>query len=395
MNNCVLPPPKSNAHEIFDAKSKVYDHIFIGGGIASLAPALILLREAAKSKKSVNIAVLSKELNAPCLAGSHFVLECEGQFQSNDKSTMALTPILKSGLAEMVSILEQEQIECRAHTGYEIKAKTEEELNNIIQEMTEKNIYAKNDFKINSTSQTFKLTSYNHSATIAHIGQLNTPEYIFSLPEKISQKGGTCLTGIEYKNHAKTPQGLYEINTNHGIFKTRNPPYMATGANHIKKLLGNRFNTKIIYTLGAVLGPLSNEDASKISNGPMAFCDTNLHGDVIWGGIDSKNILTVGFGDMEDPAERSAKEKTIIEKIESLYPNLTKKYPPEFSFGPMLVAENKMPIVGSMKDFDVASGWAGMGIVPSHSAGLAYAQKHIHGYDKNWKFFQSLQPNRF
>ncbi len=391
---CPLPPSKSTADDIFDAKSKVYDHVFVGGGIASMAPALILMREALKAGKPVDVLVLSKEINAPCMAGSHFVLECEGQFHAGDAERLAFTPLLKPGLAEMVSIVEQEQINCRFKFGYEIKATSEAELNDIISEMVEKNIYAASDFNINSTKQTFNLPGYDHSATIAGIGQVNTPEYIYALPEIIKDKGGAVLNGISYQSHQKNGDH-YDIQTDLGIFKSRTQPYMATGAEHMHTMLGKHFKTQVVYTLGAVLGPLSNEDAAKISKGAMAFCDTNLHGDVIWGGLDENNVLTIGFGDMDSPSERAAKEQMIIDKIESTWPGITEKYPPQFSFGAMLHSENKMPVVGSLPDCDVATGWAGMGIVPSHIAGIAYAKKHIHGDSTEWDTLQNLNKHGF
>jgi glycine/D-amino acid oxidase-like deaminating enzyme len=61
----------------------------------------------------------------------------------------------------------------------------------------------------------------------------------------------------------------------------------------------------------------------------------------------------------------------------------------------MLVAENRMPIVGRMKDFDVAGGWTGIGIVAGYSAAQAYADWVVNGNDEKLKLFESMQPGFF
>ena len=74
---------------------------------------------------------------------------------------------------------------------------------------------------------------------------------------------------------------------------------------------------------------------------------------------------------------------------------ITKKYPPTISFGPILIAENRMPIVGRMKDFDVAGGWAGIGVVAGFAAADAYADWIVHGNDEKLKLFEAMQPGKF
>jgi glycine/D-amino acid oxidase-like deaminating enzyme len=48
-----------------------------------------------------------------------------------------------------------------------------------------------------------------------------------------------------------------------------------------------------------------------------------------------------------------------------------------------------------MKDYDVAGGWAGMGIVAGYAAAQAYADWIVHGDDTNLKLFEEMQPGKF
>ena len=57
--------------------------------------------------------------------------------------------------------------------------------------------------------------------------------------------------------------------------------------------------------------------------------------------------------------------------------------------------ENQKPIAGRLKDYHVAGGWGGRGIVPGNGFALAYAKYAIDGNDSDLKIFEEMQPEIF
>lgn len=379
-----------------DKADNNFDKIVIaGGGLAAFFTAYEILKQAKEAGRELSVLLVAEKISSPCTAGSHVVLELEGMFHGQDANACA--DILRHGFNSLKGTIEREKIDCRFKQGYEVKGRTAEELDTLVKDMLEHGVYKASEIKANTDNQTFKLPGYDHSVSIDTIGQVNMPELLLGMMTKIEAMGGRVLEGARYEGQSKDENGNYIVHTSAGDYTTRSKPVLATGAEHQRSLKDFNFKAEVVHTMGLVLGPLSKEDAAMMSNGPMAICDTVLDGDVLWGGIDEKGFFTLGRGDLKDASheERDKLYQEIVDLIESKYPGLTKKYPPEVSFGAMLVPENKMPIVGRLQDYDVMGGWAGMGVVAGYAAAQAYAKWIISGDDADLRTFEAMQPGGF
>lgn len=373
------------------------DIIIAGGGLAAIFTAYELLRQSRDTGKTLDILILAEKFNTPCSAGSHAVLEIEGMFNDRIEQIEELGILLRRGLDKIESTILAEKINCRFNKGYEIKSRTREELEDLVEAMRSNGAYTRREVKWNSKLQKFNLPGHDYSLSIDSIGQINMPEMITGMISAIRNMGGRIIEGATYQRQSKSHQNNYVVETNLGHFTTTAKPFIATGAHHQQSLIDLSLDTEVVYTMCSVTGPLSQEDANKISKKPMAICNTELNGDVLWGGLDEKGFLTIGRGGIVNPtdADRDHLQADILGQIEKMYPGLTEKYKTEISFGPMLIAENKMPIVGRMKDYDIAGGWAGMGIVAGFTAAHAYARWIVKGYEDELRVFESLQPDLF
>lgn len=383
--------------EINNIAPSPVDIVIAGGGLSAIFTGYELLKQASSAGQTLDILILAERLNTPCLAGSHAVLEIEGMFHEHLEQIDELGQLLRRGLDRIEDTIRAENIDCRFQRGYEIKARTREELEDLVETMSANGVYKRSELKWNSTLQKFKLPQHEYSVSINSIGQINMPEMIKGLLAAYQKLGGRIIEGATYVSQRKDTNGFYIIETNLGEFSSVNKPFIATGAVHQKTLSDFSFKAEVVHTMCCVIGPLSKSDALKISNGPMAICNTELSGDVLWGGLDEKGFLTFGRGGLINPSEkdRETLKKDILDQIEAMYPDLTTKYTAHISFGPMLIAENKMPIVGRLKDYDLAGGWAGMGIVAGYAAASAYARWIVNSFDDELKVFESLQPSGF
>lgn len=376
----------------------VYDHVFVGGGLASLFAAYATLAEAKAAGIKLDVLVLAEQIKAPVTAGSHWVQQIEGMMVGRDAVSRFddIRALLKDARNDLVNTVARENIDCRFLAGYEIKAKTDEDLNRFIAGALAGGVFESDEAAINSTTQKFRLSDYDHSLSVTSMGQANTPELLEGIARSITRMGGHVLTGVHYHNHTHAQDGGHaDIETSRGRFRSRRNPFLATGALHATTLPDFHFAGRITYTGALVVGPLSDVDARAISAAPMAICDVNVNDDVFWGGLDPKNMLTVGHGDLDTEDDIPALARKLTEIANRILPDVTQKYPSTLSTGPLFTAENGMPVVGRMKDYDLATGWAGLGIVPAFAAAKAYARWYIHGDDAGLCLFESLQPGGF
>lgn len=377
---------------------KIYDKIFIGGGLASIFTTYATLALAKEAGKPFQVLLVADEIKAPVTAGSHCVAFVEGLAENGVKNRDAIQNLLRQdGREGLKSTINQEQIDCRYVSGYEIKARTSFELASVLENIAHGNrSFAKQDTIENSDSQTLKLEGYPYSISVKDVlAQVNTPELLHGLVAAIKKMGGEVITSAHYKAHDYTDDGLCRVSTSEGTFNTRANPFLGTGALHQSALPDFYFKHDITYTAGLVVGPLSDEDAQKISAGPMAFCDVNFNDDVLWGGIDPHNMLTIGKGDLHSPDDLPALKQDLIDIANHMLPGITDKYQAVFNSGPMLTPENTMPVIGRMKSYDIAGGWAGLGIVAGFAAARAFADWYVHGDDAKLKVMESMQPKGF
>ena len=307
--------------------------------------------------------------------------------------------MMSKSLPDLVNLIAWEKIDCRLNLGFEMKSPDMEDLKKTINFMIQEGGYKPTEIKINTDDQVFNLPTHPRSVSIKGMGQVNLQELLLALVHRIKEMGGQVNEGVRYEGQHMNRDGSYTIHTNQGDYHTTRKPFLATGAQHQNTLPEfERANCKIIHTMGIVIGPLSPEDAARVSTEgkPMAFADTDLGGDILWGGLDEKRFLTIGRGDTEDSSEKN-RERThqdIMKQVENLYPGLS-KYSRHVSFGPMLCAKNGLPVVGRMENYDVAGAWGNFGILPGFTAARAYANWLVKGNDAELKIFESMQPEVF
>lgn len=375
----------------------VYDRVFIGGGLASLFAAYVTLREAKAADRKLDVLVVAQEIKAPVTAGSHWVQQAEGMMAGPDNvaNFEMIREMLKSARDDLANAIAAEKIECRFIAGYEIKAKTEKELLDFVDGIASNGVSRRGEVAVNSAHQVFRLAGYDHSVTLDSIGQVNSPELLNGIVTAIEQLGGHVLIGATYETHRPQSGGERTVETSGGTFRTRHNPFLGVGALNARSLPDYHFGGRIAYTGAIVIGPLSDNDARKIADRPMAICDVNVNDDVFWGGLDPENMLTVGQGDLENANDIPALAERLAEIAERILPDVTKNYPSVLSTGPMLITDNAMPVAGRMKNYDIATGWAGLGIVPAFAAAKAFAAWYVHGDDGNLRIFEAMQPAGF
>lgn len=373
-----------------------YDKIFIGAGLSSLFAAYSTLKKAEEAGRDYDVLVIGEEISAPCTAGSHYVLELEGMMAEDVPNREQISKMLRhDGRDRLLTAIKEESIDCRLTEGYEIKCKSEQELQEFFTEAVEKEVFARDEMTINTDDQIFKLRNYPHSLAVSSIGQINTPELLEGMVGAIERLGGTVLMGVSYKSHMILDKGYSVVRTNGGEFNASSLPFMGTGAIHQSTLPDFKFKTSIAYTGALVIGPIAPEDSLRFASGPMAICDVNLDDDVLWGGLDSQGMLTIGKGDLPSPEFKDISIKQLTELTNDFFPGLLDKYPASPAFGPMMIAENKMPIVGRMETCDIAGAWSGLGIVAAMASGEAFAQNYIYGDDSKLKVWEAMQPQEF
>ncbi|MCE7886538.1 MAG: FAD-binding oxidoreductase [Alphaproteobacteria bacterium PRO2] len=376
---------------------KIYDKIIAGGGPAAIFTAHRILEQAKDAKTNISVLVIADRLSAPCGAGSQIVPEVEGVFAEEVRNPAEIGEMMRETYIDFKSMITRRRIACRLSEGYEIKAATRDELDYAVTQMTRCNVFKDDEIIANSRGQIFNLPGHDHSILVnSFAGQLNMPELLEHLIAEIGEMGGRIEKAV-YQGHT-AGENIFSVQTDKGIFRSRTPLLIATGALHHKSLFEARnIECGVLHTMGLVLGPLSGADASAIRKRTMAMTNALLVGDFLWGGVDDKNFFTFGRGDTDDPGPANMMRiyESITQQLDQLYPGLVQKYAPRIFFGPMLIPPGRMPVVGRMADCDVAGGWSGMGIIPGYAAARAYADWIVHGRDQKLKLFESFHPKIF
>jgi glycine/D-amino acid oxidase-like deaminating enzyme len=371
--------------------------IVVGGGMAGLFSAYHLLVRAIDAGKAINVTLITDKISAPCSAGSHLVPGVDGFYQ-DDQEDKDLRDLLQQGMDGISALVRDNAINCNLAIGYEIKGKTADAVTETRKLMLIHGGYASHELVVNSDSQRFHLQGYDHSMDVAGLGQVNTPQLLEALQSLIIGLGGKVELGVAYQEHACNDDGTYTIKTAKGEIAADYKPLICTGAGHQATLQGYDVAGELIYTMCAVFGPLSEADARKISpHGAMAMCNTDLADDVIWGGIDPDNRLTLGFGTNHDPSDtaRDALELRVLAIANRLFDNVADKYPCTISYGAIFEPANGMPVVGRADGFDIMGGWGGLGIVAGFIAAKAYAAWIVDGKDADLQVFERLHPDFF
>ena len=362
--------------------------IIIGAGLAGLLTAYHLLALAKQHQRHITVTVLANDINVPCGAGSHIINEIDGFYASDTIPSQRLIQELRNGLQEMVALIEGKKIKCRLHLSYEIKCQNKDELNALISSAIDKKIFSSDELIDNSNDQFIYLANHHHSYHLKNAGQINAPEFLESLQTMIRSLGGNIMLGVQYDRHIKNNEDVYEISTNKGVFYTVNTPIIATGAEHQQIFIGNICGTKIIYTMCCVF-----QLPKSISKMPIAFCDTNLHDDVLWGSVDEQNFLTIGCGAETDKNAKERVQEKIQTIVRELFPDINMGNPVSVHWGATLHAPNMLPIVKRFPNYDIMGAWAGVGIVPAFVAGKAMAEWKLFQDEGRLRVFEELQSD--
>jgi glycine/D-amino acid oxidase-like deaminating enzyme len=336
--------------------------------------------------------MIADRFSVPCEAGNQFDRRMEGLFNPAFVARADLLTLLDQAAYELDLRLQSAPRHVRYARGYEIKAVQPGDLGRVFNMLAQGGMVDARHMARNDETQRLSLCEHPHSLDVGGMGQLNLAGYLEHLRGEITAFGGTIIEGASYIGHRRS-NGGYEIETDRGVFSAHHRPVIATGAAHMARLPGFPFETCTAYTMAVVLGPLAPADAARVASVPMAFSDTNIADDFLWGGLDPAGYLTFGRGDLPDcnEAAREALLADISQQLEAYYPGLLKRYETRVSFGPMMIAANKLPIVGRLPDSYVAGGWGGFGIVPGFAAARAIAAHIVAGDARALSIFETLQ----
>ena len=323
-----------------------YDVAIMGGGLSAILLAYRLQKNAADEGRDAKILLLADRVNSPALAGTQIVRGIEGFFEPGQKQPENVDRLLREGQDWLENTIKNAGIECRLSQGYEIKGLSAEQLDARRQSNEAKNIYRRGEIVDNTDSQTLNLAGYPASVRMDCAGQVNAPELLDGLLNEYKKLGGTVVLDEKYLDHSYNDRNGAVIETTAGRFQCKTKPVIATGAKHMAGMNDFPVESDIVYTMAMTIGPMREEDARAISKGPVAFCNVTDDQNMIWGSIDSKNMLTLGYGELTGPAGRAALEKELRGYLEEFFPGLADKYPPKTTFDGIMYTPNLMPVVG-------------------------------------------------
>jgi glycine/D-amino acid oxidase-like deaminating enzyme len=366
--------------------------VIIGGGLAAFFTAYNILL----LSSDIAVTVIADHTNVPCSSGNQIDFRIDGYFEDNVPADPRMQNILQQALCGIKDVLEREKVSCRFRSGYEVKARSVEEIERARRMLNSAGILTEG---FNDAAQILKFPDHPYSLKVKDMGQINMPEFVEAIKQAVIRMGGDVRLGTIYKGHSVRMDGAYEIEMTDGVLVNHRPPLIATGAEHMHKILGNALpGRKLVYTAATVIGPLSAQDAALVASDAMAFCDSHVEGDFVWGSLDPNNMLTIGCGELDEhyrADERLALERKIEGHIDAFGLQGRSGYETHRAFGPMLMLENRMPLVGRDADCDYSGGWGGFGIVPGFAAAQAYAKWVVHRNDADLRLFEELQPAFF
>jgi glycine/D-amino acid oxidase-like deaminating enzyme len=369
------------------------DVIVVGGGIAGLMTAYEIL------DRNPALRVLIAEranigAGATGLSGGHIVHGFQGDPEVNSDSLNDLTT---QGLRRLVEVIEREKIECGLSMGYLYLANGLDgsaALGRLQESKKRQGLTGLVYLNRQALSERLRICLFDCALFSRHIGHLNPRKLITELGTLLKKKGADLQEGLVFKNAIETPNGvIVQLGS-----RSMSASYTILAGGVEQANLNPRLKSRIatIYTCAVSVGPMDESAYLDVlpTGEPIAFCDLNISGNVLWGSIDDNRYLQIGLGEGVTPLKTEEIRKT----FDSLFPYLA-SFDKRYRSGALAVTSNGLPIVGRwlMKSqrIIVCNGWAGKGLVPSVAAAVAIAKYIAESDDRQLTLFESMRGQRY
>jgi glycine/D-amino acid oxidase-like deaminating enzyme len=369
------------------------DVVVVGGGIAGLMTAYEILDR----KPALQVIVAEKAsmgAGATGLSGGHIVHGFQGDPHVNKD---LLNGLVAQGLRRLVEVVNREKIECGLSMGYLYLANYSDgsaELERLRELKQRQGLTGIINLDKRALQERLQISGFDCALFNPHIGHLIPRKFVLGLADLLKMKGADLQERLEFKNALETSTGVI---AQLGTRSVSADYVILTGgveqANLIPKL---RSRIATIYTSAMSVGPMDKSAYLRIvpSGKPIAFCDLNIAGDVLWGTIDNDRNLQIGLGEGVAPLQTEEIRKT----FDTLFPSLA-SFEKRYRSGALGITSNGLPIVGRwlMKSqrIIVCNGWAGKGLVPSVAGAVAIAKYVANSDDQQLTLFESMRGQRY
>ncbi len=393
MTECITPKSKTpRLSRVF--QSGVYDQIIVGGGPAGVSVASRIMELAQQSRKSLSVLLITAYPNVPCTAGSHLAAESEGFYEGDFPNKAEIIALHHRARQDMHDMIAAQGMNCRLHTGYEIKARNRGELNETIGMLVRSGLYMPDDFGELSAEHGYVMKTHPHSISLRGCSQVNSPELMEAMRERAQELGSHEMVGVHYMGHEVTDDYSFRVRTDSGTYVSRKPPIIATGAAHQHTLDWFPCEHRVYHTMAATIGPVQEKDARLYSpSGPMAFRESNFKTDFMWGGIDANNEITFGMGDIPEKTAAPALRNELLARFNAMHPGLLKMYQPQFHLGTVMETTNKRPVTMDLGHCIIVGASSSWGLIPSYASAGAIAKKVVLNDDHDLKLLQSMHDD--
>lgn len=390
MTECVTPKVRTpRLSRVF--QSGLYDQIIVGGGPAGVFTASRIMELAHQSGKPLSLLLITDYPNVPCTAGSHLAAESEGFYEDDFPNRAEVIALHHKARQDLYDAIAAQKIDCRLHTGYEIKARNKSDLGETIGMLVENGLYKPQDLGERSAQHGYVIKTHPHSVTLNGCAQVNSQELLVAMRERAQELGSHEMVGVHYLGHKKTEDNTFRIETDSGLYISKRPPIIATGASHQHTLPWLPFQRRIYHTMAATIGPVQEKDARLYSpSGPMAFRESNFKTDFMWGGIDEKNEITFGMGDIPEKTLAPSLKNELLARFNAMHPGLLKAYQPQFHLGTVMETANKLPVTLDLGHCIIVGASSSWGLIPSYASAGATAKKVVFNDDRDLKLLQSI-----
>jgi gamma-glutamylputrescine oxidase len=368
------------------------DVVIVGGGIAGMMTAYEILDR----NPALRVLVAEKANmggGATGLSGGHIVHGFQGDPEVNKD---LLNDLVAQGLRRLVEVVNREKIECDLSMGYLYLANYSDSdaLERLLESRQRQGLTGLINLDKNALWEILRICGFDCALFNPNIGHLIPRKFVVGLVSALKTKGADLRERLVFKNVLETSSGVIVQLGTRSV--SANYVILAGGVEQATLIPKLRSRIATIYTCAVSVGPMEESTYLKIlpTGNPIAFCDLNISGNVLWGTIDSDRYLQIGLGEGVAPLETEEIRKT----FDNLFPSLA-SFGKRYRSGALAVTSNGLPIVGrrlaKSKRIIVCNGWAGKGLVPSVAAAVAIAKYIAESDDRQLTLFESMQGQRY